>query len=75
MRSNPTAAYDKAAKKDGFRLQKTASAIKEHKENALLICPSKADSKSDHSAIRRARAWRMSGTFAVGKVLAPRLAW
>jgi hypothetical protein len=75
MRSNPTAAYDKAARKDGFRLQKNSSAVKQQQKNAALLCPSRAESKKDHSAIRRARSWRMSGTFAVGKVLAPRLDW
>ena len=75
MRSNPTAAYDKAARKDGNRLQKNSSAVKQQQKNAALLCPSRAESKKDPSAIRIARAWRMSGTFAVGKVLAPRLDW
>ena len=75
MRSNPTAAYDKAARKDGNRLQKISSAVKQQQKNAAMLCPSRAEAKKDHSAIRRARSWRMSGTFAVGKVLAPRLEW
>ena len=75
MRSNPTAAYDKAARKDGNRLALTAKAIKQHQKNAAMLCPSRAEAKKDHSAIRRARSWRMSGTFAVGKVLAQRLEW
>ena len=75
MRSNPTASYDQASRLDGNRLQKISSAVKQHQKNAALLCPSRAEAKKDHSAIRRARAWRMSGTFAVGKVLAQRLDW
>jgi hypothetical protein len=47
------------------RLRQLLHAKRMEQMHKQLVLPSKSDSKADRNAIRKARAWRMHGTFAV----------